>query len=74
LSATQESNDFELDVTGRFESIDLSAALGTSYRFDNGLNLGVRYHTSITSMINQEGRAPSFYNGVLQFSIGYFFK
>ncbi|AXG72085.1 outer membrane protein beta-barrel domain protein [Kordia sp. SMS9] len=73
LSASEKRNNTELDIRSRFEYVDFSAAFGTSYKFDNGLNLNARYHFSISSMINSSARSPSFYNGVLQLSVGYFF-
>ncbi len=74
LDATEESNDLELDVRSRFEYIDLSAAIGTSYKLDNGLNFSARYQYSMRNNRDTSSNPPSFYNGVLQLSIGYFFK
>lgn len=74
LSASEKRNGLELDTTSRFDAIDFSAAFGTSYKFDNGLNVSARYHFSVRSMINGSIRSPSYYNGVFQFSVGYFFK
>ena len=73
LSAEQEDNGETDDLKDITKSTDIGFAIGASYKFENGLNLGARYY--LGSDVNDISEDPEeFKNRVFQISIGYFFN
>ncbi|WP_298512797.1 porin family protein [uncultured Kordia sp.] len=74
LSAKRDIAGAEVNVRSSLEYVDLSAAIGTSYKFNNGLNLSARYNFGLTNLNGTSGVSATNYNSVFQLSVGYFFK
>lgn len=55
-------------VTNNYKRMEVGVNVGIGYKLDNGINFGVRYNFGLTNINDFYGR-----NGVLQFSVGYFF-
>jgi len=73
LSAKQEDNGETDDLKDITKSTDFGFAVGAGYKFDNGLNLGLRYYMgSDVNDIDED--TDEYKNRVLQFSLGYFFN
>ena len=74
VSAEQELEGVTGNIKDRVENIDFSAALGVSYKFDNGLNFSARYNLGLSDINSFGAVSDKNQNGVLQFSVGYFLK
>lgn len=59
------------DYKHLFKTADIGVNLGIGYKLDSGLNFGVRYDLGLSN-INDVGASTN-RNGVLQFTVGYFF-
>lgn len=72
LSSKQEDNGETDDLKDVTKSLDFGFAFGAGYKFDNGINLGVRYY--LGSDVNDiDEDTEEFKNRVFQISVGYFF-
>ncbi len=75
LSAETEIDD-EGDVKDDFRELDFGLNFGSSYTFDTGLILGVRYYLGLSNtedFISDFVNDYSVRNSVFQISVGYFF-
>lgn len=73
LKGEIEDNGVTTDVKDISKSTDLGIAFGLGYKFESGLNFGLRYY--LGSDINDiEGSPDKIKNKVLQISVGYFFN
>jgi len=74
LSAEQEGGDVTADADEIVKNIDVAAAIGVSYKLDNGINFSARYNAGLSDINDVEGLTDKNFNGVFQFSIGFFLK
>ncbi len=73
LTIEGEGIDESEDAKDKISSIDFGLDFGASYTLDFGLNLGIRYNLGLTDLAKERERGDAIKNGVLQFSVGYFF-
>ncbi len=68
---TLNINPKDEDIKDDFSSIDFGLNFGASYTYNN-IYAGLRYNLGLTN-ITKDSRGDVIKNGVLQFSVGYFF-
>ena len=77
VSAEAEFEEGDLegseDIKDFVSSVDFGLNFGVGYKLDFGLNFGARYNLGLAN-IADDSDAGDFKNGVLQFSVGYFFN
>ena len=60
-----------IDITNRFNRVDLGLSGGLGYQFDNGLNLQAGYDYGLSKLDKNANYAA--YNRVIKVSVGYTF-
>lgn len=68
-----KNKDTDTDIKDAFNNVDLGVNFGLGYKFDNGLNFGVRYNLGLSDINNIDSLSDKNKNGVFQLSVGYFF-
>ena len=63
----------DTDAKDSFKTLDFGVNFGLGYKFNNGLNIGVRYNLGLTDINDIDNSTGKNKNGVFQLSVGYFF-
>ena len=60
-----------IDITGRFNKVDLGLSGGLGYQFDNGINIKAGYDHGLSRLDKNDNYDA--YNRVVKISVGYTF-
>ncbi|QLE00464.1 PorT family protein [Galbibacter sp. BG1] len=62
----------EIDVKDELKNLDFGLNFGLGYEFQNGLFIDGRYNLGLSNIVEDDD-VEEVYNGVFQFTLGYFF-